>query len=73
MLVKHLLQLKGLSYEKALALIQRYPTVSRLMNALKEANSEKTIAAVSYGALGRSVGPVIAKSIHQLYTMPQLK
>ncbi|KAL0276495.1 UNVERIFIED_CONTAM: hypothetical protein PYX00_004053 [Menopon gallinae] len=72
MLVKQLLQLNGLSVEKAKAIVNVYPTPKSLIEALEGPHGENAIANITYGALNRSVGVTVAKSIHQLFTSPVL-
>lgn len=72
MLIKQLVQLNGLSLEKAKAIVKVYPTPKSLIEALEGPQGENAIANITYGALNRSVGVAIAKSIHQLYTLPIL-
>lgn len=73
MLVKQLIQLRGMSVEKALAITQLYPTPKLLILAMNEPNIEKKISNLTYGPTKRSLGPVLAKSIYQLYTSLVLK
>ncbi|KAK6641371.1 hypothetical protein RUM44_013080 [Polyplax serrata] len=73
MLVKHLLQLNGLSVEKAKAIVNVFPTPKLLMHELGGSNGEKTISKLTYGGFNRSIGPVAAKQIHMLYTSTTLQ
>ncbi|CAG2053663.1 unnamed protein product [Timema podura] len=68
MFVKHLLQLRGLSVEKALAIVEKYGTPQTLLQAYEKGDGEKLLAGISHGSLNRLLGPVISKAIHQLYT-----
>jgi crossover junction endonuclease MUS81 len=68
--MKQLLQLYGLSVEKAQAIIEQYPTPRVLMAAYQAEGSAgvKLLARIRYGSLNRHVGPVISRTIHQFYT-----
>jgi crossover junction endonuclease MUS81 len=68
--MKQLLQLHGLSVEKAQAIVERYPTPRVLMAAYQAEGSagEKLLANIHYGSLNRLIGPVISRTIHQFYT-----
>nr|CAD7395132.1 unnamed protein product [Timema poppensis] len=68
MFVKHLLQLRGLSVEKALAIVEKYDTPQTLLQAYEKGDGEKLLAGISHGSLNRLLGPVISKAVHQLYT-----
>nr|CAD7392558.1 unnamed protein product [Timema cristinae] len=68
MFVKHLLQLRGLSVEKALAIVEKYDTPHTLLQAYEKGDGEKLLAGITHGSLNRLLGPVISKAIHQLYT-----
>ncbi|XP_023710532.1 crossover junction endonuclease MUS81 isoform X3 [Cryptotermes secundus] len=68
--IKQLLQLHGLSAEKAQAIVERYPTPRVLMAAFQAEGSagEKLLANIRYGSLNRLIGPVISRTIHKFYT-----
>lgn len=70
MFVRQLLQLNGISVEKALAIVERYPTPKVLVNALNnvESNGELLLASIQFGNKKRLIGPSISKTIYQLYT-----
>lgn len=71
MFIKQLLQLKGVSVEKALAIVEKYPTPRSLMLAYRDnpgAKGEKLLSAITYGKLRRNLGPAISKILFQLYT-----
>ncbi|KAL7287452.1 hypothetical protein TKK_0018557 [Trichogramma kaykai] len=67
MFIKQLLQLKGLSVDKAVAIAELYPTPKILYNALKESD-DKLLADVVAGPNKRKIGPAISKTVYQLYT-----
>ncbi|XP_033214387.1 crossover junction endonuclease MUS81 [Belonocnema kinseyi] len=70
MLVRQLLQIKGISLEKALAIVELYPTPKLLFSALNKAggNGEKLLAPLQYGLSKRQIGPACSKIIYQFYT-----
>lgn len=72
MFVRQLLQLKQLSLDKALAIVQRYPTPASLLSAYAAANDdgddgELLLANIQYGQLRKTIGPVISKCIYHFY------
>lgn len=70
--VKQLLQLKGMSIERALAIVEKYPTPLLLKLAYEQktaAEGEKMLSSIQFGKLRKNVGPVISKTIFQLYTL----
>lgn len=71
MFVRQLLQLKGLSLEKALAIVERYPTPLSLRKAFEIVGSdegEKLLASIKVGSLSRQLGPALSKTVYQFYT-----
>ncbi|KAL3279187.1 hypothetical protein HHI36_016700 [Cryptolaemus montrouzieri] len=70
MFIKQLLQLKGLSIEKALAIVEMYPTPQLLMSAFEESQTKNVniISNIKYGKLGKKIGPLLGNIIHQLFT-----
>lgn len=68
--IKQLLQLHGISAEKAQAIVEWYPTPRVLMAAFQAEGSagEKLLANIRYGSLNRLTGPVISRTIHKFYT-----
>ena len=72
--IKQLVQLHGLSVQKAQAIVERYHTPRVLMAAYQAEGSagEKLLANIRYGSLNRLIGPVISRTIHQFYTKPHL-
>lgn len=74
MFIRQLLQLKGMSVDKALAIVQKYPTPLKLINALHKSNCGETlIATIQYGQLKRQIGPAISKTVYLFYTQQDLK
>lgn len=70
--IKSILQLKGLSVEKAIAIAEVYPTPRKLFLAYRRCPSQKEaenlLAPIQYGPLKRIIGLTISKTIFQLYT-----
>lgn len=67
---------KGLSLERAMVIVDKYPTPKSLIQAYKncsQAEGEKLLGNLTFGPLKRQMGPVISKTLHQLYTEKQLK
>lgn len=74
MFVRQLLQLKGMSVDKALAVVECYPTPLMLINALHKSNCGQTlIANIQYGQQKRQIGPAISKTVYLFYTQQELK
>ncbi|GFG29411.1 hypothetical protein Cfor_02614 [Coptotermes formosanus] len=72
--LKQLVQLHGLSVQKAQAIVERYHTPRVLMAAYQAEGSagEKLLANIRYGSLNRLIGPVISRTVYQFYTKPLL-
>ncbi|XP_063826426.1 crossover junction endonuclease MUS81 [Ostrinia nubilalis] len=69
--IKLLLQLKGVSVEKALAITNVYSTPANLIKAYENCNSkegEMLLAYLKYGNTSRNVGPIVSKAIYQLFS-----
>ncbi|XP_053305678.1 crossover junction endonuclease MUS81 [Spea bombifrons] len=68
---RQLMQISGVSGEKAAAVLDRYGTPASLMSAYERCNSneekEKMLSNVKCGKLQRNLGPVMSKTICQLY------
>lgn len=72
--MKQLLQLKGVSVDKALAIVEKYPTPRSLISAYRDnpgVKGEKLLATVPYGKQRKNIGPTMSKTIHQLYSQQQ--
>ncbi|XP_071508562.1 crossover junction endonuclease MUS81-like [Diadema antillarum] len=71
---KQLLQLSGLTAEKALALTEMYQTPADLLEAYRTchlpSDQEKMLAKVKYGASQRNIGPMLSRVIYQHYCTP---
>lgn len=70
MFIRQLLQLKGMSVDKALAIVEHYPTPRLLIDALhtSDCNGELLLANIQFGNRKRLIGSAISKTIYQLYT-----
>lgn len=69
--IKILLQLKGMSVEKALAITKKYPTPHSLILAYAKCDrkeGETLLSYLKYGDLNRNVGPATSKAIYQLFS-----
>ncbi|XP_023947788.2 crossover junction endonuclease MUS81 [Bicyclus anynana] len=69
--IKLLLQLKGVSVEKALTITNEYKTPRSLIEkygSCDQKEGEMLLANLKFGELNRSVGPGVSKSIYQLFT-----
>lgn len=73
MFIKQLVQLKGLSVEKALAIVEKYPCPNKLISTYSQTDEgEKLLADIPAGNLKRKIGPVISKAVCDLYNKPVL-
>ncbi|XP_041980053.1 crossover junction endonuclease MUS81 [Aricia agestis] len=70
--IKLLLQMKGVSVEKALAITKVYKTPSSLFKAYEgcddDREGELLLANLKYKNVSSNVGPKVSKSIYQLFT-----
>uniref|UniRef100_A0A3B3ZFZ2 Crossover junction endonuclease MUS81 n=1 Tax=Periophthalmus magnuspinnatus TaxID=409849 RepID=A0A3B3ZFZ2_9GOBI len=68
---RQLMQISGLSGDKAAAIIQEYPTPHSLLTAYdrcsNELEREKLLSSVRYGKLKRNLGPALSRTVYQLY------
>ena len=71
MFVRQLLQLKGMSIDKALAIVEYYSTPRLLIEAFRE-SGELLLANIEFGDKKRLIGPIISKTIYQLYMKKDL-
>ncbi|XP_049636120.1 crossover junction endonuclease MUS81 [Suncus etruscus] len=69
--VRQLMQVRGVSGEKAAALVERYSTPARLLAAYDACatpeEQEKLLSTVKCGRLQRNLGPVLSRTLAQLY------
>ncbi|KAM6960413.1 crossover junction endonuclease MUS81 [Tautogolabrus adspersus] len=68
---RQLMQISGLSGDKAAAILELYSTPHSLLSAYEqcasEAEKEKLLSAVRYGKLKRNLGPALSRTVYQLY------
>uniref|UniRef100_A0A3Q1AT87 Crossover junction endonuclease MUS81 n=1 Tax=Amphiprion ocellaris TaxID=80972 RepID=A0A3Q1AT87_AMPOC len=71
---RQLMQISGLSGDKAAAILEHYSTPHSLMSAYdrctSEAEKEKLLSTIRYGKLKRNVGPALSRTVYQLYCTP---
>lgn len=74
MFIRQLVQLKGMSVDKAMAIVERYATPQNLVTALQNSgrNGEQLLANIQFGDKKRQLGPTISKTVYQFYTMMNL-
>ncbi|KAB0796242.1 hypothetical protein PPYR_10303 [Photinus pyralis] len=69
--IRQLLQLKGMSVDKALAIVEQYPTPRHLNMAYQEKGGsvgQNLLATLQHGKVNKKVGAIISKVIYQLFT-----
>ncbi|XP_031441011.1 crossover junction endonuclease MUS81 isoform X1 [Clupea harengus] len=68
---RQLMQISGLSGDKAAAILEHYNTVNSLVRAYgqcaSEAQKEKLLSSIRYGKLKRNLGPALSRTVYQLY------
>ncbi|XP_034424746.1 crossover junction endonuclease MUS81 isoform X2 [Hippoglossus hippoglossus] len=68
---RQLMQISGLSGDKAAAILEKYSTPYSLLTAYErctsEAEKEKLLSSIRYGKLKRNLGPALSKTVYQLY------
>ncbi|KAL6118345.1 mus81 [Pungitius sinensis] len=68
---RQLMQVSGLSGDKAAAILEQYGTPHSLLAAYErcasEAHKEKLLSCIRYGKLKRNLGPALSRTIYQLY------
>ncbi|XP_076581200.1 structure-specific endonuclease subunit MUS81 [Chaetodon auriga] len=71
---RQLMQISGLSGDKAAAILEHYNTPHSLLTAyercVSEAEKEKLLSSVRYGKLKRNLGPALSRTVYQLYCSP---
>ncbi|XP_066150680.1 crossover junction endonuclease MUS81 isoform X2 [Euwallacea fornicatus] len=68
--VKMLIQIKGMSVGRALAVTQKYPTPITLKCAYKEISpemGENLLSAIKYGPSGKQLGAILSRSVYQIF------
>ncbi|XP_039754655.1 crossover junction endonuclease MUS81 [Pararge aegeria] len=74
--IKLLLQLKGMSVEKALTITNVFKTPRLLIEKYQSCDQKEgeiLLANLRFGELNRSVGPTVSKSVYQLFTLRNMK
>uniref|UniRef100_A0A669BG32 Crossover junction endonuclease MUS81 n=1 Tax=Oreochromis niloticus TaxID=8128 RepID=A0A669BG32_ORENI len=68
---RQLMQISGLSGDKAAAILEHYSTPHSLLTAYEqctsEAEKEKLLSSIRYGKLKRNLGPSLSRTVYQLY------
>ena len=76
MFAKHLMRLRGLSSERAQAIIEKYPTIQSLLRAYRHCGNDKErellLAHIYWGTSAKTIGPALSRTIHKLYTSNRL-
>ncbi|EFN89689.1 crossover junction endonuclease MUS81 isoform X1 [Harpegnathos saltator] len=74
MFIRQLLQLKGMSVDKVMAIVKHYATPEVLIASLQscDENGEQLLASIQVGDKKRQLGHVISKTIYQLYMTNEL-
>ncbi|KAG1666425.1 Crossover junction endonuclease MUS81 [Nymphon striatum] len=71
MFIKFLMKVGGMSPEKATAIVNRYPTVSHLLEAYSNCQSDKEkeslLAKIKSGKNNRNIGPALSRVVFQLF------
>ncbi|CAH0558741.1 unnamed protein product [Brassicogethes aeneus] len=69
--IKSLLQIRGMSVEKALAIVEKYPSPRMLFEEYKlisESSGEKLLANLQFSSSKKNLGAVLSKTVYQLFT-----
>ncbi|XP_023245923.1 crossover junction endonuclease MUS81-like [Copidosoma floridanum] len=69
MFMRQLLQLKGISVDKAMAITNVYPTPKTLTHAFKN-EDDNLLANIPLGTSKSRIGPVISRNLSQFYSRP---
>ncbi|XP_031706997.1 structure-specific endonuclease subunit MUS81 isoform X2 [Anarrhichthys ocellatus] len=68
---RQLMQVSGLSGDKAAAILEQYSTPHSLLTAYErcasEAQKEKLLSSIRHGKLKRNLGPALSRTVYQLY------
>ncbi|XP_007578873.1 crossover junction endonuclease MUS81 isoform X2 [Poecilia formosa] len=71
---RQLMQISGLSGDKAAAILEQYGTPHSLLAAYEkcgsESEKEKLLSCIRYGKLKRNLGPALSRTVYQLYCTP---
>ncbi|XP_025194530.1 crossover junction endonuclease MUS81 [Melanaphis sacchari] len=68
MLIRQLLQIRGLSVHKAFAIVEQYPSPKSLINAFRRSGNPLLLSNISYGIPIKTIGPAISKTLFQVYS-----
>lgn len=74
--VKMLIQIKGISVDKALAITQKYSTPALLRKAYngnEKSVGEKLLSSVQSGKCNKPLGSVLSKTVYDLFTSETFK
>lgn len=69
--IKMLLQINGMSVEKAVAVVKVYPTPMLLRQAYltsTPSEGEKLLSKVTFGEFDKTIGNVLSKIVYDLFT-----
>lgn len=73
--LRQLLQLRSLSLDKALAIVEHFPTSVSLLRAYRncdlQSDGEQLLTKIEFGKLRKPIGPVISKCIYQFFQSQQ--
>lgn len=74
MFIRHLVQMKNLSVEKASAIVGKYPTPQALVQAIRYGGHDAMFAEIPCigTATSRNVGPTVSKAVHFMYSTERL-
>jgi len=76
MFARHLMRLRGLSVDRAYAIVQKYPTLTHLIRAYQNCKTEKEgellLSLIFFGNSGRTIGPAVSRTIYHLYNDKKL-
>ncbi|XP_026466765.1 crossover junction endonuclease MUS81-like [Ctenocephalides felis] len=72
MFVKHLMRIKGISMDKALAIVAKHPTPQDLYEAFNASSStinKDLLTNIQCGPLNRKIGPAMSETLYHLFTL----
>lgn len=76
MFAKHLIQITGMSDKRVAVIIKQYPTISALLKAYRDCQSDKEkinlLAKLKIPDSTRTIGPAISKRVYTCYEMPEV-
>lgn len=72
MFIRQLVQLKGLSVGKALAITDKYPTPQSLIQAYRFGGDENLLSDILCKETSRCVGPTTSKAVYFMYSSRKL-